>query len=189
MIMGLDVSTSCIGVCVLDGKELVHADYIVPDDGDIFEKIEFSFEKLCVALEKYKKIDTIFVEEPLININQKSSIDVIKKLIRFNFALLNNIYIHYKIKSIYVPASSAKKILGIKKLALVDNELVQLVDVKLDKRLGFQYCLNTFKNFKSFVDKPVNKFSKGKFKGLMRDTCFDVTDSIVIACAGPLYRP
>ena len=41
MILGLDISTSIVGVCVLDDDKIVHADYIdLSKLGSFFEKAQ-----------------------------------------------------------------------------------------------------------------------------------------------------
>ena len=182
MILGLDISTSCIGCCVYSGKEIIHIQYIEPIGDDIYEKIDFSYKILKDLINK-NNITKVYVEEPLVVIPKQSSAETIKVLIRFNFALLSNIYKDFAIKPYYVPNSSAKRILLIKKIVLKDPELIKLDKVKLDKRLCFQYCLNNFKNFSNFFSSK-EKYSRGAYKNLWKDCAFDCSDAVIIAVSG-----
>ena len=65
MILGLDISTSIIGVCVLKDEEIVLADYIdLRKAGDFFEKAQKTEEYLKNLCETHK-IEHIFIEQAL----------------------------------------------------------------------------------------------------------------------------
>ena len=139
MILGLDVSTSCIGVCVVDSM-------IEPDQKDshimLLDRIEFPkcetlWEKADVtgvylsALKiganrnrdyvkfnserKFSDIDRIIVEEPLMGFRTgMSSAQTITQLMRFNGItsyIARNIF---EIEPEYISSSHARKLCGIK---------------------------------------------------------------------------
>lgn len=125
LIIGLDVSTSCTGVCVVDGN-------IQPDDKGsnilLLDKIEFKkcktfWEKADVVesvlfdmLHRQKIVPTVLaLEEPLLGFQKGlSSAATITTLMRFNGIVS---YIGRKIFEIdptYISSAHARKLCGIK---------------------------------------------------------------------------
>ncbi len=107
MILGLDISTSCIGYCLFDdkGSKLLELNYVK------FNRKLDLFEKLDEFLEKIKhlslmKIDHIAIEEPLKKFKSKySSADTIALLNFFNgmvssavYKLFNKKPVHYNVR-------------------------------------------------------------------------------------------
>lgn len=124
-VLGLDVSTTCTGMCLLDST-------VEPDDKGshivLLDKIEFKgckniFEKAdCVELnlqQQLKKylgdISGIAIEEPLMGFRTgMSSAATITTLMRFNGIVS---YLSRRLIGIdpqYIPSSSARKLCGIK---------------------------------------------------------------------------
>lgn len=189
MILGLDVSTSSTGICVIDNQKLLHCTYFVPTGNDIFSKIDDITLHLDDVLHQYN-IDSIYIEEPLIAMSSKyqTSAEVLKLLLRFNFAISYHLYKKLNIKPVYVPFSSARRILCLKNLNIKEEKLIKLENsVHKDKILACQHVINTFDNFKSIIFTEKNMFSRGKNVGLPKNCVFDCSDAVVIALAGELY--
>jgi len=101
-ILGLDVSTTCIGVCVVkdngdaDKPELLYIGHITPKISRKVKGIEslflkkqiFETEFLPNILEKYKITDVI-IEEPLLSSN---NVNTVATLLRFNGMISESIY-------------------------------------------------------------------------------------------------
>ena len=65
MILGLDISTSIIGVCVLKNNKIVHTDYIdLRKIGSFFEKAREA-EMVLKKIKKEYDIKYIFIEQAL----------------------------------------------------------------------------------------------------------------------------
>ena len=65
MILGLDVSTSIIGVCILENDKIVHTDYIdLRKIKNFFEKGHIVEETLKEIKENFK-IEHIYIEQAL----------------------------------------------------------------------------------------------------------------------------
>ena len=116
MILGLDVSTSITGVCILDNnKNLILSDYIILKKGkDIFEKGEMIKEYLTKIKKEYD-IKEIVIEKSLQTFRSGfSSAKTLSLLASFNGLTSWFCYDIFKLKPEYVSATSARKMAGIK---------------------------------------------------------------------------
>lgn len=189
MILGLDISTSSTGICIVNKDQLEYCAFFSPSGDDIFSKIESITCHLDELCKKYL-IEKIYIEEPLIAMSQKfqTSAEVLKLLIRFNFAINYHLYKTLNIKPIYVPFSSARRILTLKNINVSNDSLVKLTDVvHKDKILGCQHVINLFPSFKDKMFVGKNLYSKGKHLGLPKNCVFDCSDAVIIALAGDAY--
>jgi hypothetical protein len=123
IILGLDVSTSCTGVCVLDGS--------AKPDGyqsniKVLDRIEFKgcktfwdkvdrVEKYLWDLEKIHHIARIVLEEPLMGFRPgMSSAQTISMLLRFNGIVSNLARKQFGVDPEYISANHARKTCGVK---------------------------------------------------------------------------
>jgi hypothetical protein len=189
LILGLDISTSSTGICIVDGDKLVYCSYFSPKGDDLFSKIDGITDHLDHLCDMFD-ITSIYIEEPLISMSQKyqTSADVLKLLIRFNFAISYHLYKKLKIKPTYVPFSSARRILSLKSIEIKEEKIEKLQEsVHKDKILGCQYVINKFPVFKDMLFIEKNMYSRGKNVGLPKNCVFDCSDAVVIALAGESY--
>lgn len=109
-ILGLDISTSCIGYSLFreDGK-LETASYVkFGDKLTIFEKLE-EFKKAISFLKEYNVV-YIAIEEPLKKFMGKfSSATTIALLNFFNGMISSYLYLEFKIQPIYFNVNHARK--------------------------------------------------------------------------------
>lgn len=125
LVLGLDVSTSCTGICVIDssitpddyGSHIVYLDHVNLSKQKSFWSKADIIEKVLGEIRCQKKISPkIFsLEEPLLGFSKgMSSATTITTLMRFNGIVS---YIGRKIFEIdptYISAASARKLCGVK---------------------------------------------------------------------------
>lgn len=166
MILGLDASTSFVGLTLLDdcGK-------IVKCECLDLRKIEGEYEKLEKLAEKLKELnlqhDTpVFIEEALMMFqNNRSMASVISKLQRWNGMVCGLLFNTYKIKTETIGVLTARKSLDIKvKRGENAKEIVLKKLVDSVPEFGVEYT-------------P---------KGNPKQGTYDRADSYVIAYAGYL---
>jgi hypothetical protein len=177
IVLGLDVSTSCTGLCIVDSE-------VQPDDKGshilLLDKVEFKkcktfFEKADVVqgvlsdvLHRQKfKPDIFALEEPLLGFSKgMSSASTITTLMRFNGIVS---YIGRQVFSVdptYLSAAHARKLCGIK---LVKRDLGGPQKEQVFKHMS--------ENDLKHVDWPKKK------SGQPIDASRDMTDAYVIARA------
>jgi len=177
MILGLDISSSVIGVAILNDTLLEfyqHFDvkkYKVKFDYfDILSKIEAYFEDIK---SKYN-VTSIHIEEPLKRISSgTSSINTIITLYSYNFPITWMVYKIFGIKPIYIKASQARKNLCIKKSNLINNKIKYHKNTKEIKIAALDVILELYPEL-------INKFTFTK-TGLLQPYWFDIADAIVVA--------
>ena len=123
IILGLDVSTSCTGVCVLDGSAEISEHY---SHVKVLEAIEFKkcktfwdkadrVEQYLSDLEKHYHIARVVLEEPLMGFRPgMSSAQTISQLLRFNGIVSNLARKQFGADPEYLSANHARKVCGIK---------------------------------------------------------------------------
>lgn len=125
LVLGLDVSTSCTGVCFLDadvtpddkGSHIVVLDYIdFKKCNTFFEKADRVKSELLGHISKIGETPAVFaLEEPLLGFSRgMSSAATITTLMKFNGIVS---YIGrglFSVDPTYISASSARKLCGIK---------------------------------------------------------------------------
>lgn len=166
MIIGLDISTSITGYTILgDNGEVIEVNYwILKNFEDLIEKICFVKTKL-IEIQKKHTITHAFIEQSLNSFSSGlSSANTILMLAKFNGTLSYLIYEIFGIKPSYIPATSARKLCGIK-------------IIKSGVKAKQQVMEHALINFKWF--KPEYKKTKN-----IKDHCYDIVDSYVIARAG-----
>jgi len=168
-ILGIDCSTTTIGICVLNEKEILLLDYVKPLGNNFLEKVNSASSELINKLESFQ-IDSIYTEQPNIMFSKGlSRAQVIAVVLRFNGALLFTLYREFNVLPKEVMASSArKKVIGKGKFQDA-------------KKAVFDYVY-------SIVGDSINwpKKERGQNKGKFANECFDIADAYIIAKYGIL---
>ena len=166
-ILGLDISTSCVGITVLNENEtLVIFDYVKPIGDTIFEKINSATIQTSKILSN-TKIDYIIAEMPNIAFSVgKSSAQVISTVLRFNGAFLSYCYQNYTTNITEIMAVSARKaVTGRGRYEDVKNNIFDWVNNKIQ-----------------YEKWPL--VQRGKNKGKYAKECYDLADSFILAQYG-----
>lgn len=171
MILGFDISTRCIGWCLVeDDGTFIKKGYIdFLDCYDFYDKAKwFSREVLNNFHFNWDDVKKIYVEEPvkMFAANQ-SSAHVISLLQRFNATCCWILYCFFDIKPIHIMEASARKLVGIK------------VPKGVKKKEKKQFVFEFVKNLKDIPDEWEYKRT-----GNPKDWCYDTADAVVVAKAG-----
>lgn len=163
MILGLDISTSIMGVCVLQNNKIVHVDYIdLRKTGEFFEKAM----KVCEYLENIKKefsIEEVFIEEALMFFRKGgSTAKTMSILQRFNGIISWQCYQIFGKTPNYVTPITARSKCGIK-----------VPRGSKAKDVVMEHFLQT-KEFELVYTRHGN----------IQKYCYDMADAIVVARAG-----
>ena len=113
MLLGLDISTSTIGVSVLDidSKSLVYIGYIKPVGNNLYEKVKSAINDFDLIIENkaIQPITAIYAEQPNIMFRPGfSSAQVLSTILRFNGAFLFTLYQKFGILIIEAMAVSMR---------------------------------------------------------------------------------
>ena len=179
MILGLDISTSSTGWCVLttEGK-LANIGYIPLTKLDcLFSKADV-ISKFVSELNLFQDITHIFIEENLQAFRPGlSSAKTLITLARFNGIVSYVAKKEFNLLPVYLNVNSARKSLGIKIVRgkkaekSTKEQVLDWVDSELD---NYQWPNKTLKS--------------GPRKGIvvLESGCYDMADSYVIARAGKM---
>jgi len=165
MILGLDVSTSIVGVCVLENDKIVHTAYIdLRKIKNFFEKGQ-QVETALKDIKKNFKIKHIYIEQALMFFRRGgSTANTMSILQRFNGIVSWICYNIYDMEPNYVTPIGARSKCGIKvKRGEKAKEIVM----------------------KHFIDNEDFGIIYTK-KGNIQKYCYDIADAIVVARAGYL---
>ena len=178
LVLGLDVSTSVTGLCLLDpaisdksGIEII--DRIEFKGGsDLWDKADKTHERLKVLKDLYKNAKwQVALEEPLLGFQKgMSSATTITTLMRFNGIVSYISKIIFDVKPNHISAASARKLCGIK------MQRTSLAGMS-GKEQVFKYMSE---NDLNHIDWPKKK------NGNPVDWSRDATDAYVIAKAHSL---
>jgi len=163
MILGLDISTSIIGVCVMKDNEIILADYI-----DL-RKVRNSFAKAS-TVEKYLQnidydIEHIFIEQALMFFRRGgSTAKTMSILQRFNGIVSWLCYKNLGIEPEYITPISARSKCGIK--------------VPKGKKAKEVVIEHFIKSGEIEIDYTRH--------GNVQKYCYDVADAVVVARAGEI---
>ena len=176
MILGLDVSTSCTGICVIsDSGELVKLDWVkLSKEKDLISKAQ----QLRNALENIRatyNITYIFIEEPLQRFSMgASSAATITKLASFNGISQYLCYSLFNITPELLNVTRARKSLNIKTMS--------------KKKAGKSVKEQVFDWVSDYLkyDWPTKILKSGPRRGqkVILDECLDMADAFVIAKSG-----
>ena len=177
--IGLDISTSIIGICFLDkDSKLIDLDSInLKKIKCIFKKSEATKLAFKDYLNKYSYEENIviFIEEAFQSFSSGfSSAKTLSQLNRFNGIvsyLSNQIY---NSVPLYVNVNSARKSLQIK------------INKKLELNTKEQVFKWVRENIEKNIDWPEKILKRGPNKGLVKfdESCYDMSDAYVICKAG-----
>jgi len=177
--IGLDISTSIIGVCLLDYKEkLINLENInLKKIKCIFDKsleVQNYFNELKNRYDINNKVE-ISIEEALQSFKRGlSSAKTLSKLTRFNGIVSYLAYTELGSKPVYISVNTARKNLQIK------------IDKTLDKSTKEQ-VFEWVRERENFIW-PEKVLKSGPNKGLVKydECCYDMSDAYVI-CKAYLY--
>lgn len=183
MILGLDISTSCIGYTILDtdGK-LITASYVKFADGlSKFEKLE-EFKR-ATKFFKDLKITFIAIEEPLVKFMGKfSSAGTIALLNFFNGMISSYLYQEFKMEPVYFNVNTARSQVfpKPKNNTSKSKPAEELEDVEVfDKKEKGSIKHEIWK--KVMAMEPLIDWKYGPRSMKLLDENYDVADSYVIA--------
>ena len=174
MNLGLDISTSIIGVCLFDEENFKKMDKI-----DL-TKIKCIFEKAKVVENYFNKltesyvITKIYIEDILQAFRRgMSSSKTLMQLARFNGVVSNIAYRSCGLIPVYINVNTARKQLNIK----IDK------NSNIEKK---EQVLNWVNDDLGGYEWPKKTLSRGKNKGCVKyeKFCYDMSDSYVICKAG-----
>ena len=172
-ILGLDVSTSNVGWCILDPRgELIAADAIILGKiKDVYLKVE-EVRNVLKSLSKKYSIKKVVIEENLQAFRPGfSSAKTLITLARFNGMISLVSYEIFEFEPSFVNVNHARKIIGLKinrKSSLSTKEQVlEFVQGKVHTKF----------------DWPMRTLKSGRRKGLVlfADSCYDIADAYVVA--------
>ena len=174
MILGLDISTSCTGWCVLDDdNKLVSMGHIeLSKEKNFLTKADLVRHHLVEVLKKYC-VNRIYIEENLQAFRPGfSSAKTLMTLARFNGIISYICARDLQIQPEFINVNIARKTLG----------------VKVDRKSSLTTKEQIFEWVKSQVktEWPVKILKSGPRKGLsvISPYCYDMADAYVIALAG-----
>ena len=166
MILGLDISTSVIGIAVLDeDKNLMSYDAIkFKSDVSLEERADF-LSKEIQTLNTTWRIKHVFVEQPFIAFSGgKTTAVTMSKLQRFNGMCCYGLYCIYRNSPTLIQANKARGLVGIKVRRGEKAKPVVLAWVEENYKGSFSYEMTRHGN-----PKP---------------TTYDMADAVVVTRAG-----
>lgn len=183
-ILGIDVSTACTGVCLLDDKTGLLIDMFPVKLSKIKSKYDKAqiVRRLIQDLHDSNDISKIFIEENLQAFRPGfSSAKTLVTLARFNGVVSFIVEDITGISPVFLNVTSARKEIGCK----VQRQKVVGKTTK-DQVLEF------VKQQPEVIDYqwPMKTISRGKNRGhvIPADECYDMADAFVVAKAGILYK-
>ena len=165
MILGLDISTSKIGYCIIDNNEKIIAnEFIKLKPLQLEDRAEIFYDFLN-ALNKEHVINNVFIEEPFTMFGGgRTTAGTMAKLQRFNGMCSFAVRRIFKMNPVLIPANQARKSVGLKIKRGEDTKkkIIEWVEAKYPK--DFVYQLTSYGNPKPGTD--------------------DKADAVIIALAG-----
>ncbi len=180
--VGLDISTSVIGICFLDKEEqVILLDYInLKKEKSIFKKSDITKQRLESYKENYtfKEDCQISIEEAFQSFSKGfSSAKTLSKLNRFNGIVSYLVFEIFNIEPVYINVNSARKNL----------------QIKINKKLNISTKEQVFSWAKEKISSefkwPTKILKSGPNKGLVKfdECCYDISDAFVICKALLFY--
>lgn len=174
MNLGLDISTSIIGVCLFDKDNFVLMDKIdLTKIKDIFDKAQ-EVETYFTKLFNNYSVDKVYIEDILQAFQRGlSSSKTIVQLAKFNGVVSNIVFRSCGVKPVYINVNTARKSLDIKIDKNSSKDKKQQVLEWVDQDLGG-------------YEWPEKLITRGKNKGSVKleNFCYDMSDSYVICKSG-----
>ena len=166
MILGLDVSTSITGITILekDGTLVYNDSRDTRKYKSFFEKVDYVEKKIIHLSKLYGGFERVFIEESLQTFRSGfSSAKTLSTLARFNGVVSWLVYRVLKTEPLYLAATSARKLCGIK-----------VPRGTKAKQVVIQHILDNVPEIQIEYTKQNN----------IKPHCYDKADSWVIAKAG-----
>lgn len=172
--IGLDISTSCTGICVLsdDGnlKILTHLKY--PPKMSLWSKADLTRETLMTLREQYSlEISDFFVEESLQKFRPGlSSAKTLTTLSKFNG----------------IVCYLGREVLGLDPVSINVNAARKTVGLKIPRGSNAKDIVHSWVSEETSYDWPTKILKSGPRKGqeVMLNECYDMADAYLIARAG-----
>lgn len=167
VVMGLDISTSCTGVCCMDdsGKIIIIEPIVLTSRTEFVEKCKI-FQASIEEISKKVKISDIYIEQNLSSFRRGlSSAHTINTLARFNGACSFIAYQALGIDPVLLNVTNARNYLKIK----IDHK---------DKSKTTKQKVFDWVSSQTEVDWPTKK------SGDVKETAYDMADAYVMALAG-----
>jgi len=163
MILGLDISTSIVGVCVMNDNKIVHTEYIdLRKTGNFFEKAQ-KVEDSLKEIKKNHNIEHIFIEQALMFFRRGgSTAKTMSVLQRFNGIISWQSYQLFDMEPSYVTPISARSKCGIK-----------VARGKKAKEVVMEHFIES-QEFEIIYTRHGN----------VQKYCYDIADAVVVARAG-----
>ena len=166
MILGLDVSTSITGITILekDGTLVYNDSWDTRKYKSFFEKVDYVEKKIIHLSKLYGGFERVCIEESLQTFRSGfSSAKTLSTLARFNGVVSWLVYRVLKTEPLYLAATSARKLCGIK-----------VPRGTKAKQVVIQHILDNVPEIQIEYTKQNN----------IKPHCYDKADSWVIAKAG-----
>ena len=166
MILGLDVSTSITGITILekDGTLVYNDSWDTRKYKSFFEKVDYVEKKIIHLSKLYGGFEKVFIEESLQTFRSGfSSAKTLSTLARFNGVVSWLVYRVLKTEPLYLAATSARKLCGIK-----------VPRGTKAKQVVIQHIIDNVPEIQIEYTKQNN----------IKPHCYDKADSWVIAKAG-----
>ena len=174
-VIGLDISTSCTGVSIVNHAGVVECmSYHKPKGDTLVEKTK-DFQNYFEDLLREKnanQLKAVFVEQNLQRFRRGfSSAQVINKLARYNGMVSYVVYERFGIVPLYVNVNEGRKSLGIK--------IPRGSDTK-------EFILSWCQENQPHLTWPTKKLKSGPRKDLviLDPCCYDMADASITALAG-----
>jgi len=163
VILGLDISTSIVGVCVLNDNKIVHTEYIdLRKTRNFFEKAQ-KVEDSLKEIKKNHNIEHIFIEQALMFFRRGgSTAKTMSVLQRFNGIVSWQCYQIFEMEPDYITPISARSKCGIK-----------VARGKKAKEVVMEHFIES-QEFEIIYTRHGN----------VQKYCYDIADAIVVARAG-----
>ncbi len=180
MILGLDVSSSIIGLSIIENKKLIHIDYfdLKADDKLSDNQVYAKIKQWLINVKNNYKIDKIRIEEPIKKCsNGKTSINVLAVIFKVNFTVCWMCYDVFGFDIEYLGSSTARKKLKIN----IKNELTK----------DFKYYASTKDIKKRVLERIIEIFPEFEKKltysknGFIESHLLDIADAVVMAYYEP----
>lgn len=204
--MGLDVSTSCIGISIVvddntyNGKllEMTHIKLVKNKKASDIENLFLKKQQFISFIEKFKDyaVDKIFIEEPLLSSNNKNTVAT---LLRFNGMISDAIYSIFGVVPEYISSYDSRlycfpELMAIRKFDKNGNpyENKKIIKSIKDSKIVLFGSYPWTIDKKQVIQEKINEiyptinwiYNK---KGELKKENFDGADSLV-SCMGMIHK-
>jgi len=173
IICGLDISTSCIGACIIDTKSKEENFYYFRPCGKSWIEKALSTKSFLHEIFIQHPIEKVFIEENLQAFRPGlSSAKTLMSLARFNGVVSFMIRDIFEINPEFLNVNAARKSLGIK--------------IERKSSLSTKEQIFSWVDNKTKFTWPTKTMKSGKRKGqiVLENSVYDMADAYVIAHAG-----